>query len=699
MKPAMLERAIATGSAPAMKLLMERGSLVDDCVAAFPSVTPVCAATIATGVGPDRHEIPSMNWYHRDEGRYVEYGTSFSASRTFGIKRSLTDTIYNMNGEHLSARRRDGVRDARRRRRAHRRHDVPDVPRPPRARGDERHRAHAARHDGVPQAGLRPARVLLRRPVRLAQDRLPLAARAARACATGTPAASARTWSSTTCSTSCCCRCPTTTRTRTATARSPRSTSIAEADRQIERLMHAAGGPDAFLEDHAVIVCSDHSQSQVEREIDLFAAFDGFELEPPAPPRGAATASAEIALCPASRSAQVYILDRDRRAELLPRLERTALALDGVDLVMHMTDHPDGEAVVRGARGELRFMPGGELTDLRGERWSVEGDLELLDLQVRDGVVASALYPDALGRIWSALRCRDVGGDAAVGDARLRVHRLGRRPPRRRRLARLAARQRLARRAAVVRHRARQRRREGAVVAARHRADGPRALRRPRREGRRSALAGALLALAALAPGPPRQRLPSPADYDAPPAGWRTAPADVLRTVAARPEVRRGARRARADLRPRLLQEPGEAALAGVVLRAAGAARRAHARAVADRRRRPQRAACSRAGRATRSSGRWRAATPARSGAWPTRCGSGCRCARCSCSRSRAPPLRLLHLDLRGAARVLGLARVLQRGPDRRRVPLVYPLLAYLLARMLGIAFSRRAARAAAPCA
>ena len=63
----------------------------------YPSVTPVCAATIATGVGPDQHHIPSMNWYHRGESRYVEYGTSFKASQTFGFKRSLTDTIYNMN--------------------------------------------------------------------------------------------------------------------------------------------------------------------------------------------------------------------------------------------------------------------------------------------------------------------------------------------------------------------------------------------------------------------------------------------------------------------------------------------------------------------------------------------------------------------------------------------------------------------------
>jgi len=102
LKPAMLERAVAVGRAPALAHVMERGVYVSDCVAAFPSVTPVCAATITTGVGPDEHLIPSMNWYHREEARYVEYGSSFSASRQFGVLRSLTDTVYRMNAEHLS---------------------------------------------------------------------------------------------------------------------------------------------------------------------------------------------------------------------------------------------------------------------------------------------------------------------------------------------------------------------------------------------------------------------------------------------------------------------------------------------------------------------------------------------------------------------------------------------------------------------
>src|SRR6516165_3555615 len=103
MAPAMLERAVAAGAAPVLEQLIERGRYVPECVAAFPSVTPVCAASIVTGVGQDEHRIPAMNWFHREEDRYVEYGSSFRAAQRFGIARQLTDTVYNMNRAHLSA--------------------------------------------------------------------------------------------------------------------------------------------------------------------------------------------------------------------------------------------------------------------------------------------------------------------------------------------------------------------------------------------------------------------------------------------------------------------------------------------------------------------------------------------------------------------------------------------------------------------
>jgi predicted AlkP superfamily pyrophosphatase or phosphodiesterase len=79
--PDALRSAVAAGRAPTLEAIMDRGSFVDDCVSTFPSVTPVAASAIATGLGPDEHLVPSMNWYHRGEERYVEYGSSFQATR------------------------------------------------------------------------------------------------------------------------------------------------------------------------------------------------------------------------------------------------------------------------------------------------------------------------------------------------------------------------------------------------------------------------------------------------------------------------------------------------------------------------------------------------------------------------------------------------------------------------------------------
>src|SRR6201991_115786 len=410
MKPAMLERAVATGRAPTLALLMERGHYVDECVAAFPSVTPVCAASIATGYGPADHEIPSMNWWHREEQRYVEYGTSFGASRAFGIRQSLTDTIYNMNLEHLSR-------------------DVDTVFEHLDDGGEVRtagttylmYRGRHRHEPAVDTALTRLAHGVFGLPTWGPKELFyaDLFASQKTPCRSQLGLPGVRDQHS-----GCVAEflvendlfdflllsLPDSATPSHKCGPFAQVDSLAAADKQIQRMMDTAGGIDAFLEDHAVIVCSDHSQSKVESEIDLFRAFDGFGLRAAQRPR---PDSDEIAVCPSSRAAQVYVLDRDRRRQLIPRVERTLLALEGVDFVTRMGDHPDGEAIVRGerARGvkELRFQPRGDLQDARGARWSVEGDLDLLGLSTGDGRVRSDAYPDALGRLWSALRCPASG--------------------------------------------------------------------------------------------------------------------------------------------------------------------------------------------------------------------------------------------------------------------------------------------------
>ena len=98
--PSMFESAVAEGRTPALALLASEGEY-SRATSTFPSLTPVCLSSLATGAHPDVHEIPHLVWYHRGEGRLVEYGSSFGAVIAAGARRSLQDTIYELNARHL----------------------------------------------------------------------------------------------------------------------------------------------------------------------------------------------------------------------------------------------------------------------------------------------------------------------------------------------------------------------------------------------------------------------------------------------------------------------------------------------------------------------------------------------------------------------------------------------------------------------
>src|SRR5439155_657093 len=91
---------IEGGRTPALGQLARAGSYTR-ATSVFPSLTPVCLSSIATGSTPDVHRIPHLVWWHRDEQRLIEYGSSFAALRAAGMAQSITDTIYNMNQQHL----------------------------------------------------------------------------------------------------------------------------------------------------------------------------------------------------------------------------------------------------------------------------------------------------------------------------------------------------------------------------------------------------------------------------------------------------------------------------------------------------------------------------------------------------------------------------------------------------------------------
>ena len=397
MAPAMLERAVAEGVAPVLGELMRRGLYVPDCAAAFPSVTPVCAASITTGAGQERHLIPAMNWYHREEARYVEYGSSFRASQRFGIARQLTDTVYNMNRAHLAPEPLTVFEAL----------DEADV----RTAGTT-YLIYRGRHRHEPQRDSALTRIasatLLRHavmgPRELFYADIFASRRTGCHSALGMPGMRDQhsgcvaahlvehdlfdflllslpdnDWHS--------------------HKHGPEGQlrSLALADQQLARMMTPAGGLEPFLETHAVIVMADHSQAPVRATVALQDALSEFDVLAPrvggtgalrvgGSQVGARRAgegsnpheqSARIAVCPTSRAAMVYVLAEQRPAELRSEVVRRALALDGVELVMWLERDTHGApmegAIARASVGELRFRPGGAVRDARGGRWIWRG--------------------------------------------------------------------------------------------------------------------------------------------------------------------------------------------------------------------------------------------------------------------------------------------------------------------------------------
>jgi hypothetical protein len=368
MTPAAFERAVESGRTPTLAFFAEHGDY-RQATSVFPSLTPVCLTSIATGAGPDVHHIPSLVWWSRQERRIVEYGSSFAALRAAGLSQALLDPIFNMNARHLA----------------------PDAVTVYEALEDAglvaaavnitcyrgRHR-HLTTLPGVKRAAYGPRRFFFYGLFESDRTGAPFAVRSRRAGSVDTYAAAVGRWLVT----------------RdgfdflayylsgfdfASHAAGPDGTAadqaLEQADAAIRALVDAAGGPDEFLERYAVMLLSDHGQTRVERAAHLEERFADLE--------------GQVVVTASNRAGQVYLLPDARvdATELARRLDGFAavdvsLRLEGDEIVVrrHGADgpvekleHPDAAWRVRSAlanpnAGDLLVSAaeGWELTDLGG---------------------------------------------------------------------------------------------------------------------------------------------------------------------------------------------------------------------------------------------------------------------------------------------------------------------------------------------
>jgi Type I phosphodiesterase / nucleotide pyrophosphatase len=368
--PEALERGLDAGRLPTLAALAEQG-WSGRGTSVFPSLTPVCLTSIATGAYPDVHHIPHLVWYHRGEQRVIEYGSSFPAMRAVGARRAIRDTIFGMSGEHL-ARGATTVFEA-----------LEDASLEPAAinftcyRGRTRHPIKLpapARRNRWYEAVYGPTHFFYFNLFESAKTGAPLAIRSRGEGSNDEYAAVVGRWLVT----------------RDAFdflvfylpdydyashLAGPEGSldALERTDGAIAQLLAAAGGTEAFLERYAVVVTSDHGQTPVERVARLQDSYSGLAGALP---------------LASNRAGMVYRLPGCRAGarELAERLDAEPFA----DVVLFAEE---GTAVARQDGAELRFAR-------EGEDWRLEGDPAVLDPEH---------YPNGLERAWHAVAAPTAG--------------------------------------------------------------------------------------------------------------------------------------------------------------------------------------------------------------------------------------------------------------------------------------------------
>jgi len=359
--PGLLENALEDPRTPSLSFLAAHGSY-RRAASVFPSLTPVCLSSIATGAHPDVHHIPHLVWYDRGESRLVEYGSSFGAMRAAGPRRTIRDAVFNMNELHLS---RDAVTvyEAL--------EDAGYVTAAVNMTCYRGRTAHMATVPGFLRPAYGPKRFFYYSLYESDRTGAPLAVRNRAAGSVDLYASTVGRWLVT--------RdgfdflvyyLPDLDYASHAFGPLGVEDALIRVDGAIAALIAAAGGEDEFLERYAVLVCADHGQTLVERSVRLQEPFSDLD---------------DVLVTASNRAGMVYRLPECRLepAELARKLD----GFDGAETALYLES---GEAVARREGEEFRFKR-------TSDGWSTAGDAGLLD------------YPNAIERVWGALHNPNAG--------------------------------------------------------------------------------------------------------------------------------------------------------------------------------------------------------------------------------------------------------------------------------------------------
>jgi hypothetical protein len=100
--PDVLEKCLKEGKVPALAFFMQKGMYWNECTTVFPTMTASVDCSLITGEYPDKHKIPALIWYSPEEKRIINYINGGFPLLPMGITNCAKNVLCALNDEHLS---------------------------------------------------------------------------------------------------------------------------------------------------------------------------------------------------------------------------------------------------------------------------------------------------------------------------------------------------------------------------------------------------------------------------------------------------------------------------------------------------------------------------------------------------------------------------------------------------------------------
>ncbi|MDQ0350271.1 putative AlkP superfamily pyrophosphatase or phosphodiesterase [Alkalibacillus filiformis] len=404
-----LNHVIEEGDAPALQFLKENGQYYPELVAPAPSMSVTIESTILTGEMPDQHHVPGLSWYDDKADRIVNYGTTWQ----FWVKNDFTestyDVLYRLNNEHLNKDVTTIFEDlddegltsgsinlvVYRGNHTHQLNvplfldEVTDLPETVETKGPNVLALGRVTKPEIIEDDENLSDSLFKRIG--FQDEYSMEVAQQLIAQDDQPDFTFIFFPK---------------NDRETHKKSPSYTGgVEDADGYLQGILNSYNSWEEALEENIFIVFGDHGQDQMLEKgediaIDLESLYNHYSLSK----LGEPVSQGDVAFGINQRSAYVYDV---HDADLLPELAEHSLQDDRIDFVAWQ-EGDEVRVISPNDEVSLYFKENGEWVDPYNQSWSIEGNEQILDLDMNGNEVVYSNYPDVLNHIMTALNSHDT---------------------------------------------------------------------------------------------------------------------------------------------------------------------------------------------------------------------------------------------------------------------------------------------------